>query len=178
MKKEVLFFTVIFFLTAHIFASPPSEDEITNVRIERKTGLSLNIGAPAFFGFALDYYVIPQINAGMTLAPFMSNMGIFTIGGGVNVFPWGGKAKSNPAVYFGAHYSYGEIEEFNQNNIISHMVYLPVGLAYIGKQGIAASFDVGYLITDEKEKFSSDYIRKSHLYFGLKLGYRFKRRAL
>jgi hypothetical protein len=178
MKKEILMVKVLLVLTAHIFASPPSGEEITNVRIERKTGLSLNIGAPAFFGVALDYYVIPQINVGITLAPFMSNMGIFTVGGGGNVFPWGGKAKCNPTVYFGAHYSYGELEMFNQNNIISHMVYLPVGWSYIGKQGIAASFDVGYLITDEKEKFSPDYIRKSHLFFGLKMGYRFKRRAL
>ena len=171
MKRGILVLSAIF-LSATMCFPQETDETIPNLRLERRTGISFNIGAPAIFGFVLDHFVTPQINTSVTLSPFIGNFGSFIFGGGLNVYPWGGNPKTKNTFYGGIHYSYGEIKDFSEGTIVSHMVYLPVGLSLIDRRGLTASIDGGYLLAYEKVKKAPSYANKSHLFWGMRIGYR------
>ncbi len=142
----------------------------TDIRQQRKPGLSLQAGGPlALGGLSLDVFLSPQWNL---------DMGVITLGEGFAGVDAGFKyhwLEEDPGLrwspYIGAQLGYVNVEIFDTDQVA--IFYLPVGVQFMTPGGFNLALEVAFWGATEVGGNDSNAIP----WGSVKIGYRFARKG-
>lgn len=129
----------------------------TNPRKEKPVGLNVNLGGPAVYSAALDYFVSPVINLEVGIGPAFY--------GGMKFHFNGNKDTANWTPFIGAYFTYFYVFDdlFDEFEEEPWLLYIPLGIHF--------QANGGFTFAVEASAFTRD--GEAVLFGGLKLGYHF-----
>ena len=162
--KTLLVFIIMGTLSYATASGQATNLEVNDIRLQYRSGISIQAGSPVVLGWSYDHFINTQINVEIIGTYFGGSF--WGLGAGLKFHIKKADSELKWSPYIGLNYSRLHILFFTESDY--NIFYVPIGIQYYSKGGITVSVEAAYL---EGQDEDGDGLG-TKIWGGLKIGYR------